>query len=80
VAVEEGFQANSTSISAMAVDGHSIAIYSKHTIKTEITDSRGECRVSEIEFIAMNIKRYDAILGWPWVFQKDPDCQFRKGE
>jgi hypothetical protein len=65
VAVEEGFQANSTSMSAMAADGHSIAMYGKHTIKMEITNSLRECRVSEIEFIAMDIKRYDAILGWP---------------
>jgi hypothetical protein len=64
----------------MAIDGHSIAIYGKHTIKMKITNSLRECRVSEIEFIAMNIKRYDAILGWPWVFQEDPDYQFHKGE
>jgi hypothetical protein len=49
-------------MSAMAIDGHSIAIYDKHIIKMEIINSLGKCRVSEIEFIAMNIKRYDAIL------------------
>jgi hypothetical protein len=62
VAVEEGFRANSTSMSAMAADGYLIAVYGKHTIKMEITDSLEECRVSEIEFIAIDIKRYDAIL------------------
>jgi hypothetical protein len=67
-------------MSVMAADGHSIAMYNKHIIKMKITNSHEECRVSEIEFIATNIKRYDAILGWPWVFQKDPDCQFHKGE
>jgi hypothetical protein len=61
--VKEGFQANLTSISAIVVDGHLIAIYNKHIIKMEITNSLRECRVSEIEFIAINIKRYDAILG-----------------
>jgi hypothetical protein len=65
VAVKEGFRANSTFMSAMVADDHLIAVYDKHTIKTEITNSHGECRVSEIEFIAMNIKRYDAILNWP---------------
>jgi hypothetical protein len=63
MAIKEGFQANSTSISAIAADGYSIAIYNKHIIKMKITDSHKECRVSEIEFIAINIKRYDVILG-----------------
>jgi hypothetical protein len=64
VAIEEGFQANSTSAGAVAVDGHSIVVYSKHTVKTEVTDLFSECRVSNVDFIATNIKRYDAILGW----------------
>ena len=55
VAIEEGLRANLSSMGAMAVDGHSIAVYGKHTIKTEITDSRGECRGSDIEFIATDI-------------------------
>jgi hypothetical protein len=77
VAIEEDFRANSSLIGAMTVDGHSITVYNKHTIKTEVTNSLGEYRVSDIEFIVTNIKRYDAILGWPWVFQEDPDCHFR---
>jgi hypothetical protein len=60
--IKEGFQANSTSMSAMTIDGHLITIYSKHTIKMKITNSHEKCRVLEIEFIAINIKRYDAIL------------------
>jgi hypothetical protein len=63
VAVEEGFQANSTSIGAKATDGHPIVVYSKHIVKIKITDSSDEYRVSNVEFIATNIKRYDAILG-----------------
>jgi hypothetical protein len=39
-----------------------------HIIKMKITNSYRKCRVSEIEFIAMNIKRYDVILDWLWVF------------
>jgi hypothetical protein len=62
MAIKEGFQANSTSISAIATDGHLIAIYSKHIIKMKITNSLRKCRVSEIKFIAIDIKRYDVIL------------------
>jgi hypothetical protein len=63
VAVEEGFRANSTSIEAIAIDSHSIMVYSKYIIKIEVTNSFGECRVSNVDFIATNIKRYDVILG-----------------
>jgi hypothetical protein len=49
----------------MAVDGYSITMYDKHIIKTEVTNSLDESRVSDIEFIVTNIKRYNAILGWP---------------
>jgi hypothetical protein len=64
VAIKKGFRANSTSAGAVAVDGYSIVVYSKHTVKTEVTDSFSECCVSDVDFIATDIKRYDAILGW----------------
>jgi hypothetical protein len=63
MAVEEGFQANSTSVEAMTVDSYSIVMYSKYIVKTEVTDSFNEYRVSDVDFIATNIKWYDAILG-----------------
>jgi hypothetical protein len=60
--IKEGFRVNSTSAGAMAIDGYSIMVYSKHIVKTEITNSFGECRVSDVDFIATNIKRYNIIL------------------
>jgi hypothetical protein len=38
-------------------------VYDKHIVKTEITDSSSEYRVSDVEFIATDIKRYNIILG-----------------
>jgi hypothetical protein len=64
VTVEEGFRANSTSAGTVAVDGYSIVVYGKHIVKTEVTDSFSEYRVSDVDFIATDIKWYDAILGW----------------
>jgi hypothetical protein len=61
--IKEGFQANSTSAGAVAMDSYSIIVYSKHIIKIEITDLFSEYRVSNIDFITTDIKRYDAILG-----------------
>jgi hypothetical protein len=63
VAVKEGFRANLTSIGAKAADGHPIMVYNKHIVKIEITNSSNEYRVSDIEFITTNIKRYNIILG-----------------
>jgi hypothetical protein len=46
------------------VDGHSIMMYNKHIVKTEVTNSFSEYYVSDVDFIATNIKRYNVILGW----------------
>jgi hypothetical protein len=61
--IKEGFWANSTLVGAVAVDGHSIMVYNKHIVKMEITNSFNEYRVSDVDFIITNIKRYNAILG-----------------
>jgi hypothetical protein len=63
VAIEEGFRANLTSIGAVAVDGYSIIVYNKHIVKTEVINSFSEYRVSDVDFIATDIKRYNVILG-----------------
>jgi hypothetical protein len=56
VAVKEGFRANSMSVDAMAVNGHLIMVYNKYIVKTEVTDSFSECRVSNVNFIVIDIK------------------------
>jgi hypothetical protein len=63
VAIKEGFRANSTSVEAIAMNDYLIIVYNKYIVKTEITDSFSEYRVSNIDFIAINIKRYNVILG-----------------
>jgi hypothetical protein len=50
------------SINTITIDDHSITIYNKHIIKMKITNSYEKYRVLEIEFIAMNVKRYNVIL------------------
>ena len=49
---------------AMAVDNHLITVYSQHTVNTEIINSSKELYSFKIDFIATDIKRYDAILRW----------------
>lgn len=80
VAIEEGLQADPTSIGAMSSDGHSIVVYGKHAVDTVVTDSQGESRSSLVDFIATDIQKYDAILGWPWIYHIDPNCRFKLRE
>jgi hypothetical protein len=77
VAVEEDFRADSTSIGAMAVDGRSILVYRRYRIETQAVDTLGVSRAAVVGFIATDIKRYNAILEFLWLFDNDPDCYWR---
>jgi hypothetical protein len=37
-------------------------MYDKHIVKTKITNLFSEYRIFDVDFIATNIKRYNAIL------------------
>ena len=65
---------------AMAVNNHLITVYSQHTVNTEITDFSEELHSFKIDFIVTDIKRYDTILKWFWIFEIDPDCYFKQCE
>jgi hypothetical protein len=61
--IKEGFRANSTSVGAVAMNGHSIMVYNKYIVKMEVTNLFNEYYISDVDFIVTNIKRYDVILG-----------------
>jgi hypothetical protein len=63
VIVEEDFRANLTLVEAVIMDGHSIIVYNKYIVKMEVTNSFSEYCVSDVDFIATDIKRYNTILG-----------------
>jgi hypothetical protein len=65
VAAEEGLRADPTTVGAVATDGHMITVYGRHAVDTVAIDSKGVSQSSLIPYIAINIKRYDAILGFP---------------
>ena len=62
----------------MTVNNHLIAVYSQHAVNTEATDFSRELCSFKIDFIATDIKRYDAILKWLWIFEIDPDYCFKQ--
>ena len=62
---------------AMAVDDYLIAVYSQHTVNTEVINFSKELCSFKIDFIATDIKRYDTILKWLWIFEIDSDYCFK---
>lgn len=76
IVAEEGLKADPMTVGAIAADGHAITVYGRHDVDTVATDSNGVSRSSTIPFIATDIRRYDAILGFPWIYKTDPDCRF----
>ena len=67
-------------MSAMTVNSHLITVYSQYTVNTEMTDFSKELYSFKIDFIATDIKRYDAIFEWLWIFEIDPDYYFKRHE
>jgi hypothetical protein len=61
----------------MAVDGRSIPVYRRYRIEIQAVDMLGVSRAAVVGFIATDIKRYDTILGFLWLFDNNSDCYWR---
>ena len=80
IIIKEDFWADSVFIDTMAVNSHLIAVYGQYAVNTEAIDFSRELCSFKIDFIATDIKRYDAILKWFWIFKIDPDYYFKRHE
>lgn len=80
VIVKEGLVVQPSSIGAYTVDGHDVRIYGRHTCETHARDARGDSRSSMQQYLATDIKHYDAILGYPWLASVDPEILWKKAE
>ena len=65
-------------MNTMAVNGHLITVYSQYAVNIEAINFSEELYFSKIDFIATDIKRYDTILKWLWIFKIDSDCHFKQ--
>ena len=65
-------------MSAIAVNDYLITVYSQYTVNTEAINFSKELYSFKIDFIVTDIKRYDAILEWFWIFKIDPDYCFKQ--
>ena len=64
VVKEEGLNAVPSTQGIIGVDGRPLSVYGKHVLKVTAQDSAGVTRSSDWEFLATDIKKHDAILGW----------------
>ena len=64
-------------MNAMTVDNYLITVYSQYAVNTEMINFSKELYSFKIDFIATDIKRYDTIFEWLWIFEIDPDCCFK---
>ena len=78
LAIEEGLRGNQASTMAQAVDGHAVTVYGQHCVAVRVRDSMEESREHQVDFIATDMKYYDVILGWPWISNVNPVCDFHK--
>lgn len=79
VIAEEGLTAPPKSTRVRTLAGHAIKVYGTHHINTHATDMRGVRESKEIKYIATDIQGYDAILGYPWLLEVNPDCDWPSG-
>jgi transposase InsO family protein len=80
VIVEEGMQPLTMSPRAYSIDGHRIRTYGRHAIETHASDTGGVHRSTTQKYIATDMLVYDAILGYPWLTDANPDPWWRTGE
>ena len=80
IIIKKDFWADSASIGTITVNNHLITVYSQHTVNTEAINFSRKSHSFKIDFIVTDIKRYNAILKWLWIFEIDPDCCFKQHE
>ena len=59
-----------------AIDGHDVRAYGSLKITTSITDQNGKAKTQRIEFVAVDIKGYDIVLGDPWLQAHNPSVNW----
>ena len=65
-------------MSTMTVDSYLITVYSQYAVNIEIINFSKELCSFKINFIVTDIKRYNAIFKWLWIFKIDPDYHFKQ--
>jgi hypothetical protein len=56
-----------------AIDGHAVMSYGNHMLKIRARDELRVIQTQKQVFEAVDLEGYDAILGWPWLQEVNPD-------
>ena len=65
-------------MNAITVNNYLIIVYSQYAVNTEIINFSKELYSFKIDFIVTDIKRYNTILKWLWIFKIDSDYYFKQ--
>ena len=69
--------AQRNSLNIYTINRYTVRIYGRHTSRITAVDSHGVSRSTDQTFLASDIRRYDLILGWPWLEDVEPDCRYK---
>ncbi|KAA8646612.1 uncharacterized protein ATNIH1004_008045 [Aspergillus tanneri] len=63
----------------MALDGHRIRCYGRYRLRATTQDCHGVRRTIERTFDVVDMDHYDAILGYPWLREANPNVDWELG-
>ncbi|RMZ79297.1 hypothetical protein DV736_g6684, partial [Chaetothyriales sp. CBS 134916] len=66
-------------VAGKAVDGHTIRIYGRHDLCILATDADEARSALHSSLLATDISEFDLILGMNWLWNVNPDINFREG-
>jgi hypothetical protein len=59
-----------------AIDGHNVTLYSQRNLEVEITDYAGNIQIYQLAAEAVNMIKYNLILGIDWLEAVNPDINW----
>ncbi|KAA8641307.1 retropepsin-like aspartic protease [Aspergillus tanneri] len=63
----------------VALDGHRIRCYGRYRLRATTQDCHGVRRTIERTFDVVDMDHYDAILGYPWLREANPNVDWELG-
>ena len=73
---ESGWQLRPDRDTTEAINGYDVRAYSSLKITTSITDRNSKVKTQRIEFVVVDIKGYDIVLGDPWLQPHNPSVDW----
>src|SRR5450755_4291015 len=75
--IEINMHAQRNSMDIHTIDKYTVSIYGRHIFRIIAVDSHGVSKNTDQTFLISDIKKYDFILGWPWLKNMKPDYRYK---